>query len=689
MTSADMRIGELFDRRYRIERPIGSGGMAEVYLATDETLGRPVALKVLARRYADDPGFIERFRREATAAAQLNHPNIVSIYDRGEAEGTYYIAMEYLDGENLKQMVRRDGPFSARRAARAIVPVLDALAYAHRHGVIHRDIKPQNIIVTRPGPDHGEPRVKVVDFGIARAGDASQLTEAGSVLGTAAYLSPEQARGGHVTAASDLYSVGVVLYELLAGQPPFLGESAVQVAMRHLQEPPRPLREAAPGVSTALEAVVMRALAKDPAHRYGEAEVFMDDLTAAAGGAPVTDLDHTTATSVLGHTAATGYLPPPVAPVAPVAPLVYADPQPVDYAVVPPPPPPRRTPERSRWPWYVALALVLIALAALAAVLLTGGDDAGEGTTTTAPDVVLVALPDVVDLKVEDAVRRLTAAGFRPQQQRVTSDEDAGTVLDQDPDPGDVPRGSVVKLTVSAGPDTVSIPKVRGATEETARAALRDAGVRIAQDVEERFDDDIPEGRVIGTKPGEGEDVARNDPVTLILSKGAEKVTVPPLQGRTPEDAQRALADADLALGAQSQEPSDTVQEGLVVRSIPPEGTELEKGSPVSLVLSSGPEDVRVPETIGLLEDTAIRTLHDAGFSTDIRRIPTSNQEEDGYVLRQSPPAGRTVQRGFVVTIAVGQYQAPPPPPTTTAEGTTVTTPPPPTITGFDETTVP
>src|SRR5918911_2596076 len=271
---AEVTDGTLVDGRYRIERRLGSGGMADVYCAYDHQLGRQIALKVLHRRFAQDKEFVERFRREASAAAGLQHPNVVGVFDRGEYDGTYYIAMEYLPGRTLKELIRDEAPLDQLRAIDYGIQILQAAAFAHKRGVIHRDFKPHNVIV---GP---EGRLKVTDFGIARAG-ASEMTETGSIMGTAQYLSPEQAEGHAVAAPSDLYSIGVMLYELLAGRLPFEGDSAVAVALKHLSEPPTPISHFRPDVNPALEAVVMAALAKDPAQRWQSAEDLAAGLEAA------------------------------------------------------------------------------------------------------------------------------------------------------------------------------------------------------------------------------------------------------------------------------------------------------------------------------------------------------------------------------------------------------------------------
>src|SRR5438046_6405373 len=282
MAVSDTLIGSVFDGRYRIERKLGAGGMADVYLAEDQELGRRVAIKILNDRHAADDSFIERFRREAKNAAGLSHPNIVSIYDRGEAGGTYYIAREYLDGRSLKKLIISRGSAPVRTAIEYTRQILGAIGFAHRHGIVHRDIKPHNVLV---GP---EGRLKVTDFGIARSG-ASQMTEVGSIIGTAQYLSPEQARGSQVDQTSDVYSVGVVLYELLTGQVPFTGDTPLEIAMKHLSEVPKPPSELRPEVPHDLDLVVLRALAQHPADRHGTAEEMSADLERVLQGLAVRD----------------------------------------------------------------------------------------------------------------------------------------------------------------------------------------------------------------------------------------------------------------------------------------------------------------------------------------------------------------------------------------------------------------
>ena len=332
-------IGELFDRRYRLERRLGAGGMADVYLATDQSLGRQVAIKILSDRYAQDDGFVERFRREASAAAGLNHQNIVAVYDRGQAEGTYYIAMEFLDGPTLKDEIVRRAPLPEAEAVNWATQALDALDFAHKRGIIHRDVKPHNMVLTEDG------RLKVTDFGIARAQNTQQMTEVGSIVGTAQYLSPEQARGLAVGPQSDLYSMGIVLYEMLTGELPFTGDGAVDIAMKQVSDAPPSLRARNRLVSPALEQVVMRALAKDPALRHPSARAMADELRRVSRGGPVSSDTHQATAVIAAYPGA-------------------AEATPTSVIATPPSPAAPPGPKRSAMPWI----LVILLLAASAAI---------------------------------------------------------------------------------------------------------------------------------------------------------------------------------------------------------------------------------------------------------------------------------------------------------------------------------
>src|SRR5918992_4187770 len=443
-------LNSIFDRRYLIVRKLGAGGMADVYLAEDQELGRRVALKILNDRHANDDQFVERFRREAKNAAGLSHPNIVSIYDRGEAEGTYYIAMEHLDGRNLKELIVARGPAPVRIAVDYTRQILAALRFSHRHGIVHRDIKPHNVLVDREG------RLKVTDFGIARAGAAgaaSQMTEAGSIVGTAQYLSPEQAKGAAVDQRSDIYSVGIVLYELLTGRLPFTGETPFEIAMKHLSEIPKPPSEVRPDVPADLDMVVLRALAKDPEDRFQSAEEMERELARVAGGGGVTAETAEAATAVLTGAGLAEAAPTMISRRPVVAPRREEERYREDYYDYAEPP--RR--RRPIWPWLLAI------------LLLVGALGAGVYVWNQIQDEISGAQPVIVPFvegqRWPDARRNIREAGLRAIQVRRPHDTVAvGIVFRQTPDAGErVPRGNAVRVVVSSGKPRVAVPDVVGA----------------------------------------------------------------------------------------------------------------------------------------------------------------------------------------------------------------------------------
>ena len=490
MAVSDTLIGTVFDGRYRIIRKLGAGGMADVYLAEDQELGRRVAIKILNDRHAADDSFIERFRREAKNAAGLSHPNIVSIYDRGEAEGTYYIAMEFLDGRSLKELIVGRGPAPIKTAIDYARQILAAVGFAHRHGIVHRDIKPHNVLVGSEG------RLKVTDFGIARSG-ASQMTEVGSIIGTAQYLSPEQARGAPVDQTSDLYSVGVVLFEMLTGQVPFTGDTPLEIAMKHLSEVPKPPSELRPEVPHDLDSVVLRALAKDPSERYQGADEMDADLARVLEGLPVDPETETAATAVLSGS---GVLA--TAPTSVLTKPTVAAPRTVPPGAGPPAGyygyegPPRR--RRPIWPWVLSI-LLLLAAGAAAWFAYTKIQDQLDAN---AP----VAVPPVAGIKESLAVDKIRGAGLVPQVARAFSDEvEKGVVIDQSPAAGEkVAPHSNVDITVSKGKETVTVPSVIGKNRDDAISTLVNAGldprafpVASSKAVDTVTGQDPPAGKVI------------------------------------------------------------------------------------------------------------------------------------------------------------------------------------------------
>jgi serine/threonine-protein kinase len=597
----------LVDGRYLIQHRIGSGGMADVYCAQDTHLGRRVALKVLHRRFAQDQEFVERFRREASAAAGLQHPHVVGVYDRGAHDGTFYIAMEHLPGRTLKEIVSAEAPLAQDRVVDLGVQILQAAGFAHRHGVIHRDFKPHNVIVD----DHGG--AKVTDFGIARAG-ASEMTETGSIMGTAQYLSPEQAQGHAVTAASDLYSIGVMLYELLAGRLPFEGDSAVSVALKHLSEAPQPISHLRPDVNPAIESVVMAALAKDPAHRWQSADDFAEALQAAG--------------AQLEPGAAS---PQDTAAFAPV-------PVPVAETEAP------REERQRRWPWFT-IGLLVIALAAFLIYLAVAGLTATETRE----------VPRVVGQQLLEAREELERAGFEVEETRVRSEAPFDQVVDQDPNPGEeAEEGSTVVVEVSGGPGTVRVPTVRNLPVGVAIDELEDAGLK--PQVDRRPSDSVREGRAIRTVPAAGEEVERGERVQLFVSSGPELVAVPDVVGLSRASAEAALSDAGLDVVI--EEEASEEPEGDVISQSPTAGSEVERGANVTITVSTGLEEVTVPNVVGLAARDARAQLRAEGLVPVEREVDVTDPSQDGVVTEQRPVAGIQLEEGREVIVVVGRLIA-------------------------------
>jgi serine/threonine-protein kinase len=628
MATSDTLIDTLFDGRYRISRKLGSGGMANVYLAQDEHLGRRVAIKILDDRHARDEQFIERFRREAQHAAGLSHPNIVSIYDRGEAEGTYYIAMEYVEGRTLKELLVARGPSPLGIAIDYTRQILSALRFAHRNGIVHRDIKPHNVIVD------GEGRVKVMDFGIARAGAASQMTEAGSIIGTAQYLSPEQARGAPVDQTSDLYSTGIVLYELLTGTVPFTGETPVEIAMKHLSQVPEPPSTHRPDVPRDLDYVALRALAKDPADRYHSAEEMDSDLERIGRGIGVSAETAEAATTVLaatdlGETATT------VRPATTYTPGRY-----YEYDE-----PPRR---RSIWPWLLGILLVALAL--------VGGWFAWQEVQSQLSAAKPVAVPDVVGLQEELAVSEIREAGLKELVERTdNADVPVGEVFDQDPQSGDrTERGNFVTITVSTGPRKLDVPNVVGQSRDAAVSTLTQAGLE--PNVVE-VNSLEPVGTVLATAPKAGTEVIEGTTIRVNVSKGPKPITVPSVIGTAFESAESQLQGLGFAVAREEVEDDEAA--GTVVGQSPAAGSSAAKGSVITLQVSSGPQTSQIPDVTSQTEADATAQLQASGFEVQVVEEIVDSEDLDGLVLSQDPESGTEAEQGSTVVIVVGRFEPP------------------------------
>ncbi|HSB37620.1 MAG TPA: Stk1 family PASTA domain-containing Ser/Thr kinase [Gaiellaceae bacterium] len=643
MAVSDTLIGTVFDGRYRILRKLGAGGMADVYLAEDQELGRRVAIKILNDRHAADDSFVERFRREAKNAAGLSHPHIVSIYDRGEAEGTYYIAMEYLDGRSLKELIVGRGPAPVKTAIDYTRQILAAVGFAHKHGIVHRDIKPHNVLV---GP---EGRLKVTDFGIARSG-ASQMTEVGSIIGTAQYLSPEQARGAPVDQTSDLYSVGVVLYEMLTGRVPFTGDTPLEIAMKHLSEVPKPPSELRPEVPHDLDSIVLRALAKDPAERYRSAEEMDADLARVLEGLPVDPDTETAATAVLSGSgvlaaAPTSVLTKPAA-AAPARPAPPGRTPPAGYYGYEGPP--RR--RRPVWPWVLSI-LLLIAAGAAAWFAYTKIQDQLDANKP-------VTVPQVAGIKEPLAVEKIRAAGLVPQVARAFSDSvGKGTVIDQSPDAGEkLPKQGTVDITVSKGKETVTVPSVKGKTRDDALSTLINAGL-------EPHAFPVPSSQpvdtVVGQDPPAGKVVEKGSRVRINYSSGPAEVGVPSVIGLPFDQASTALQNQGFAVARRDVD-SDRPKDEVVDQS--PSGR-AQKGATITLSVSKGPKTSTVPDVTSQDEASARSMLEGAGFVVQVRRQDVSDPGLEGIVLSQSPTGNTKAKQGSTVTIVVGRLVAPSPPP--------------------------
>ena len=641
----------MIDDRYRVISRIGSGGMADVYCCEDLQLGRQVAVKLLDRRNASDAEFVERFRREASSAASLSHPNIVAVFDRGEWDGTYYIAMEYLGGRQLKAVIRETGALDPLEAIEITSQVLSAARFAHQRGVVHRDFKPHNVIVDAEG------RVKVTDFGIARAG-ASEITETGSIIGTVQYLSPEQAQGQAVSPRSDLYSVGVMLYELLTGRLPFDGESAVTIALKQISELPVAPSRHNPAVSPELDAIVLRALEKDPANRFADADEFLAALEAERERLRWPASDRTAEFAAAAAAAEAAPAPPPPPP--PVVRLA-ADPyvweaEPEEYL---PPPAGRRLP----WAWLAAGALALAALALVLYLVI------GPGAQRKVPSVV--GETEAV------ALAALQHAGFTPLPTQVTTPKPIGLVISETPNPGaNARKGSIVRIAVSSGPGTDTVPaNLVGRSATTAKRRLVQLGFNPLESTSPSTT--VAAGRVISVSPQAGTTLPRGSNVSLEISSGPQRTPVLSVTGRTLADATTLLQAAGFKVTS-TETPSDKPA-GTVLGQSPAAGAQAQIGSLVTLTVAKAPDQIPVPSVVGQDATAAAQALTAAGLTAKTTDQAVTDQTKDGQVLSQSPAAAAKVKKGTAVTLVVGRYTPPttttPTTPTITLPTTTTTTP--------------
>ncbi len=613
--------------RYQLIAHLARGGMADVYEAEDRLLNRRVAIKILHPNFAADEAFVTRFRREAQAAANLSHPNIVAIYDWGQDGDTYFMVMELIDGRTLRDIMKSEGALLPRRAAEIAAEAAAALEVAHQAGVYHRDIKPGNIMIANDGG------VKVTDFGIARAlDDSEELTKTGAVIGTATYFSPEQAQGMPADGRSDIYSLGVVLYEMLAGRPPFTGESPVAVAYQHVSEyAPTPI-EVSPEVPLAASAVVEAAMAKNPEDRYQTAAEFRSDLLAYLSGR---------------EPAVVGAIPAAAATALINAPPATAAPDETARAVAYPPPP-----EPSG-----GTATYLAAVAALVALLAIGGWILFQmltGAGVAAPQTVVV--PDVTLIPVEEAFDELQALDLKVTQRAEVNDAiPAGIVISTEPPAGtEVDVGTTVTVVVSAGSELFGVPSVVGETLDVAIALIEAQGFEVGE-ITYTLTEDIAEDIVIDQSPEEGTPAEAGTEVDLEVSRGPFSLEIPDVTGLTANEALLELARVGFEDVSTEEEFSADFPEGFVTRTDPEVGRVVSRDLPIVVYVSAGPEPIEVPDVQGMTLANASTALRAVGL-VPVRGedIEVTDQALVGVVAAQSPAAAQVIPEGSEVTLRIG-----------------------------------
>jgi serine/threonine-protein kinase len=655
--------------RYEVGELIGRGGMAEVHVGRDTRLGRTVAIKLLRSDLARDPAFQNRFRREAQAAASLNHPAIVSVYDTGEDVSTDvqgvthhvpYIIMEYVEGHTLRELMRDGAALPIDEATDITIGVLSALQYAHHAGIVHRDIKPGNIMLTASG------QVKVMDFGIARAlaETSDAVTQTQSVIGTAQYLSPEQARGETVDARSDLYSTGCVLFELLTGRPPFVGDSAVAVAYQHVREQADPPSNFAPDVPAVMDQIVMKALTKNRDQRYSTASEFLADLQAAKHGgrvsAPPVASANTEATQVLSP-AVLG-APSPTSPAAfargAVAPDSFQNAgilPPSDVIAAEEEAEAQALRKRRIIIWAI-VGVVVTVLVVVGALLLTRDKPTDPGPS--AP--VQMTIPAVPDSRtVEDSVAVLKKNGFKAEagSSENSNDVPAGQVVRFDPKSGSkADQGSVVKYVISLGADSISVPATATMSQEQARAALTKAGLKVASTTTTVNSPTVPKDMVVGTEPAAGAVLKSGEEVTLLISTG--KTVVPQCAAKPQAECSTLLSDAGLNVLETSTEESDE-PEGTVIRLEPGADQLVDQGTRVKMVVAKPKSMVTIPGGLtGSPAANAQATLESLEFKV-AQRNEASTEYAAGIVIRTEPAQSEKVPAGSTVTLVVSSGPGP------------------------------
>ena len=636
----DPLIGLLVDERYRVTRRLARGGMATVYVAQDERLDRPVALKVMHPHLADSDAFVERFRREARSAARIVHPGVVSVFDQGVVTGQGFLVMELIDGTNLRQLLRAQGAFTIPQALRYTTDTLEALRAAHRVGVIHRDIKPENILVPSDGP------AKVTDFGLARAASEVSMSSTGNMLGTVAYIAPEIATTAEADARSDIYSVGIMLYEMLTGAVPWAGESPLQIASHHVSDDVPSPSAAQPWIPREIDDLVAALTAREPANRPADASAAIDLVARAAAAIPSNlanrraevapgERHRASETSALNTEIMSAQFTRPLpAPASSSVALVHTSgaTQAAQAAS-----PPKKSARAAAW---IALVVLLLVVAGL------GGrwwwTEYGPGSYLTMPETTGRTLTDVQ--------ADLDALGLRTQVEEEFSDDiDTGSVTRSDPEGGSsVHKRAEVQLYVAKGVDMKTVPEVTGKSQDEAQRSLTDAGLAVGA-VTDAYSEDVPQGQVISQSVAAGTSLAHDSAVDIVLSKGREPLTVPTLSGLSASAAKSAIEDLGL-VAAPTEAYSDTVAEGQVISQQTREGSTLHRGDSVAYTVSKGPEKVAIPDVVGLQREEARSLLEGAGFTVKEEAILGGFF---GTVRSSDPAAGTMTKKGSTVTITI------------------------------------